>query len=117
MNEDNILRYIVTTGIHVDTPYDKKSPKTIFATDWMKKNYPISTANKQSEFDILSNSNINWTLVRLPLIEQTDTNGQIIISLEDCLGDKISATELAHFLIKQLSTDTFFKKSPFIASI
>jgi putative NADH-flavin reductase len=117
MNEYNVLRYIVTTGINVDTPYDKKSPKTAFATDWMRKNYPTSTANKQSEYDILSNSNVNWTLVRLPLIEQTDESGQIIVSLEDCLGNKISATDLADFLIEQLSTATFVKKSPFIASV
>lgn len=37
MNEHNILRYIVTTGIDVNTSYDNKSPKTAFATDWMKK--------------------------------------------------------------------------------
>ncbi|HRP56544.1 NAD(P)H-binding protein [Agriterribacter sp.] len=116
MNEHNIHRYIVTTGLNVDTPFDNKSSKTAFATDWMRKNHPTSTANKQSEFDILSNSNVDWTLVRLPLIEQTDETGQINVSLEDCPGDKISATDLAHFLVEQLSTDTLIKKAPFIAS-
>jgi putative NADH-flavin reductase len=117
MNEQNVHRYIVTTGLNVDTPLDNKSPKTLFATDWMRKNFPISTANKQFEFDILLNSNIDWTLVRLPLIEQTDESGEIIVSLEDCHGDKISATDLANFLIEQLCTDKFVRKSPFIASI
>lgn len=117
MNEQNVHRYIVTTGLNVDTPLDKKSPKTLFATDWMRKNFPISTANKQSEFDILSNSKVDWTLVRLPLIEQTDQKGEIIVSLEDCPGDKVSATDLANFLIEQLFTDSFVRKSPFIASV
>lgn len=117
MNEQNVCRYIVTTGLNVDTPFDNKSPKTQLATDWMRKNFPVSTANKQSEFDILSNSNIDWTLVRLPLIEQTDLTGKIITSLEDCPGEKISATDLADFLIEQLFTDTFVRKSPFIASV
>lgn len=117
MSEHKVRRYIVITGLNVDTPLDKKSPKTLFGTDWMRKNYPISTANKQTEFDILSNSEADWTLVRLPLIEQTDESGEIIVSLEDCPGDKISATDLANFLIQQLSTDTFVGKSPFIASI
>lgn len=116
MNEHKVNRYIVTTGLNVDTPLDKKSPKTLFGTDWMRKNFPISTGNKQSEFDILSTSEVDWTLVRLPLIEQTDESGEIIVSLQDCPGDKISATDLANFLIKQLSTDTFVRKSPFIAS-
>ena len=117
MNEFKVHRYIVTTGLNVDTPLDNKGPKTLFGTDWMRKIFPISTANKQSEFDILSKSEIDWTLVRLPLIEQTDKSGEIIVSLEDCPGDKISATDLANFLIKQLSSDTFVKKSPFVASV
>lgn len=117
MNEHKVHRYIVTTGLNVDTPFDNKSPKTLFGTDWMRENFPISTADKQTEFDILSKSEVDWTLVRLPLIEQTDESGEIIVSLEDCLGDKISATDLAKFLIKQLSTDTFVRKAPFIASV
>ncbi|MBS1783190.1 MAG: NAD(P)H-binding protein [Bacteroidetes bacterium] len=117
MNEHKVRRYIVTTGLNVDTPLDNKSPKTLFGTDWMRKNFPISTANKQSEFDILSNSEVDWTLVRLPLIEQTDEKRQIVVNLEDCLGDKISATSLANFLIEQLSTDKFVRKSPFIANV
>lgn len=117
INQQNIHRYIVTTGLNVDTPSDNKSPKTLIATDWMKKTFPISTVNKQSEFDILSNSSIDWTLVRLPLIEQTDKEGEIIVSLEDCPGERISAIDLANFLIEQLSNDEFIRKSPFVASI
>jgi putative NADH-flavin reductase len=117
MNEQKISRYIVTTGLNVDAQFDNKSPKTLFATDWMRKNYPISTANKQLEQDILSNCNLDWTLVRLPLIEQTDKIGETIVSLEDCPGDKVSSTDLANFLIEQLSNETFIRKSPFIASV
>jgi putative NADH-flavin reductase len=116
MNECHISRYIVTTGLNVDTPFDKKSSKTHFATDWMKKTFPISTTDKQLEYDILVGSNLDWTLVRLPLIEQTDDQNQVIIDLEDCIGDKISATDLANFLIEQLSSKTFINKSPFVSN-
>ena len=83
----------------------------------MRKNYPISTESKQREYEILVSSNIDWTLVRLPLIEQTDEKSEIIISLIDCPGDKISAANLAHFLIDQLFVDTFIRKSPFISNV
>lgn len=116
MNQLKIQRYIVTTGLNVDTPFDHKSEKTAFGTEWMKKNFPVSTADKQSEYEILVNSDVDWTLVRLPMIEQTDKINEISINLEDCPGDKISATNLANFLIEQVSNDTFFKKSPFIAN-
>jgi putative NADH-flavin reductase len=117
MNEFDVKRYILTTGLNVDTPFDNKSPKTKFATEWMKTNYPETTSDKQEEYNILSQSKIDWTLVRLPLIEQTDSRNEISFSLEDCPGDKISATDLARFLIEQLSDETFIKKSPFIASV
>ncbi len=116
MNECNINRYILTTGLNVDTPFDKKSIKTKFATDWMKTHYPETTADKQTEYNILSGSNVSWTLVRLPLIEQTDERSEIKVSLEDCPGDKISAASLAHFLISQLSDNAFVNKSPFIVN-
>ncbi|MES2517917.1 MAG: NAD(P)H-binding protein [Bacteroidota bacterium] len=116
MNEYDIQRYVVITGLNVDTPFDKKSPKTQFATDWMYENYPKTTADKQLEYHILSESNVNWTLVRLPLIEQTEEKSETKTSLKDCLGDKISATSLADFLIEQLSDETFIKQAPFIAN-
>ena len=116
MSQDKINRYVVITGLNVNTPSDKKGPKTKMATEWMKSNYPKTTLDKQVEFDILSKSDINWTLVRLPLIELTDEKRKVIISLEDCPGDKISATDLAYFLIDQLSSDTYIRKSPFIAN-
>ena len=116
MSQYKINRYVVITGLNVNTPSDKKGPKTKMATEWMKSNYPNTTLDKQVEFDILSKSDINWTLVRLPLIELTDEKRKVIISLEDCPGDKISAADLACFLIDQLSSDTYVRKSPFIAN-
>jgi hypothetical protein len=85
--------------------------------EWMKTNYPETTADKQTEYHALSESNISWTLVRLPLIEQTDEVNKISISLEDCPGGKISAPDLAIFLVEQLSDDRFVNKSPFIARV
>jgi len=116
MNEYRLTRYIVITGLNVDTPFDDKSEKTKAATDWMKANYPKSTSDKQLEYVLLSESNMEWTLVRVPMIIQTDDTGKIIESPEDCPGEKISATDLALFLIRQLTDNKYVRKAPFIAS-
>lgn len=116
MNELKITRYIVITGLNVDTPFDKKSAKTQAATDWMRTNYPKSTSDKQSEYSLLNESDIDWTLVRLPSIIQTDETGEIVDDLADCPGEKISATDLAHFLIGQLTDRKYIRKAPFIAN-
>ncbi len=116
MTEYGIKRYILVAGLNVDTPFDKKSPETITATEWMKMTFPVIHADRQKTYSILSTSDINWTLVRVPFIEFTDTKGETLVSLEDCRGDKVSAADIATFVVEQLSDDTYIKKSPFIAN-
>ena len=117
MEDFKIERYIVITGLNVDTPFDKKSQKTQMGTDWMKMNFPETTSDKQKEFELLEVSQAKWTLVRLPLIEQTDERNEIDVNLADCRGDKISATDLALFLIDQLPAENYIRKSPFISNL
>ena len=117
MTEYGIKRYVLVAGLNVDTPFDKKSPETIMATEWMKMTFPVIHADRQKTYSILSTSDVNWTLVRVPFIEFTDTKGETIVSLEDCRGNKISANDIATFVIEQLSDETYVKKSPFIANV
>jgi hypothetical protein len=83
----------------------------------MKSNYPQTTADKQRELGLLLESDIDWTLVRLPLIELTDKKSEWKASLEDCPGEKISSTDLADFLIEQLFEEAYIKKAPFISNV
>lgn len=117
MNQFNIKRYIMVTGLNVDTPFDAKSPKTQYATDWMKTNFKKATIERQEEYEMLTKCNLDWTLVRLPMIHLNDEKGRVESSLEDCPGDKINALDLASFLIGQLSSDTYIGKAPFIATV
>ena len=117
MRNLGVDRYIVTTGLNVDTPFDQKDSKVRFATDWMYANYPETTKDKQLEYEVLSQSGIRWTLVRLPRILQTDSHFPVTTSLENCPGESISALDLADFLISQLTDDSFTGKSPFLANV
>ncbi|QNR85869.1 NAD(P)H-binding protein [Pedobacter riviphilus] len=109
-----LQRYIVITGINVDTPFDDKNAKTRFATQWMYENYPVSTANRQKEYDILAESDLDWTLLRLPLIIQTDEKTDIGTSLINCIGDQINAANIGQFIIDHLEGGKFVKQAPFI---
>lgn len=117
MNFYGIKRYIVTTGLNVNTPFDNKNEKVKMATDWMYQNYPKTTADKQKEYELLTESNLDWTLVRLPLIIQTSESFKIETSLEDCKGENISATDLGKFLVSQIDDQAFIKQSPFLYNI
>ncbi|AWG26946.1 NAD(P)-dependent oxidoreductase [Flavobacterium kingsejongi] len=116
MESRSIQRYIVITGLNVDTPMDNKGPKTQWGTNYMKENFPKTSSDKQLEYQLLKDSTVNWTLVRLPLIVQTDERNPITHNLQDCPGDTISATSLAIFLLQQLQDTTFIRQAPFIAN-
>jgi putative NADH-flavin reductase len=117
MKDYKIKRYVLLAGLNIDTPFDKKSPKTIMATDWMKANFPIIQEDRQKAYDLLVASTINWTQVRVPFIEFNDLCAEISISLEDCLGDKINANDIAGFMISEMIESNYSKQSPFISAI
>lgn len=112
-----VKRYIVTTGLSVNTPEDDKNDKVKMATDWMYTNYPETTKDKQEEYRLLTESNLDWTLVRLPLISLTEERFPTETNLTDCKGENIGAADLAEFLTSQIEGKDFIRKSPFLYRI
>ena len=117
MGEFGIQRYILVAGLNVDTPFDKKGTETSLASEWMRMNFPLIHADRQKAYSILSTSDVNWTLVRVPFIVFSDARDKTAVSLEDCPGKKITAPDIAAFLIEQLNDDTYARKSPFITNV
>ncbi|MET3980546.1 putative NADH-flavin reductase [Mucilaginibacter sp. UYP25] len=115
MQAHQISRYITMAGLNVDTLTDQKSETTQFGTKWMYENFPTTTKDRQVEYQLLADSGIDWTMVRLPLIHQTDDISEINVSLVDCPGNGISATNLGLFIIAQLRSKEFVNQAPFIA--
>ena len=116
MSKLEIKRYILVAGLNVDTPFDKKSVETKAATEWMKANFPLIHEDRQKTYTLLSQSNVDWTLVRVPFIEFSENKSKIKIDLEDCVGSKINASDIAYFVVEQLSNRTYLRKTPFITN-
>jgi putative NADH-flavin reductase len=116
MEEFKIRRYILLTGSNLEVPGDQKSAKNLEGTAWMKATFPVIVADKQKAYEILTDSSIDWTVVRLPWIEKTTERRGLVVDLKDCLEELISTTDLADFLIAQLTDTTYIKKAPFVAS-
>jgi putative NADH-flavin reductase len=112
----NIKRYIELAGLAIDTPSDKKGFMTKLLVRIMRLIVPAKIADRQKGYRLLSESNLDWTLVRSSMIEQTDQKRLVKTSLLDSTGRKVSSTDLALFMINQLSDDQYIRKSPFISS-
>ena len=117
MNTFGTKRFIALAGLNVDTPADRKSAETSMATKWMKANFPEIHTDRQKSYAILNESDLDWTLVRVPFIEFLDAEGELAVKLDDCPSGKINAGSLAAFLADQLSDVSYIWKAPFVASI
>lgn len=109
-----IKRYIVLTGLTLETQFDNKGFQTQMKTLIMRLLFRKIILDKQAEYKILQESNLNWTIVRVPFIDLTDSQKTIKTSLDDCKGSSISSTDLAEFLIDQIWNENFLRKAPFI---
>ena len=116
MQEWGARRYISLTGLNVDTPADQKTGPTQAGTEYMKTNFPKTTADKQVEYQKLVESQADWTLVRLPWIQLTEVREDVKVSLEDCPGEAVSASALARFLVAQLTDEAYLRQVPFVAN-
>jgi putative NADH-flavin reductase len=117
MKDCQIERFVLLAGLNIDTPFDKKSSKTKMATDWMKANFPVIQQDRQKAYDLLVESDVNWTQVRVPFIEFTDIDTEISINTEDCLGDKITAHDITKFMVREMIDSNYKRQSPFISTI
>jgi hypothetical protein len=114
--EHHIERYIVVSGAGVVVPGDDRN-----FTGWSLRQMALIALNqtlkdKQSEYQILSDSPLLWTLVRCPVIEAQSFSNHPIASLITPSSYSLRAGELARFLIGQINAEKFVQKAPFLNS-
>jgi len=117
MNNYGVKRYLFLSGLNLDVPGDQKSEANQAKSAWMKQHYPDAVADKQTAYELVAASDIDYTMIRLPLIEQTDERRTLIVNLYDCPGDVISTADLAAFIMDQITSKQYLKQAPFVASI
>jgi putative NADH-flavin reductase len=116
MQELKIKRYIEVAGLAIDTPGDKKGFQTRMIVYLLRWFFPDVINDRLKGYLMLSESQLDWTIVRCPMIKPAGATGHIKISLKDCPGRKISTGDLAVFLVRQLDDDKYIRKAPFISN-
>lgn len=116
MEVQGIRRFIILAGLNIDSPGDQKGAQTLAATDWMKANFPLIQKDRQSAYAQLSASGIDWTLVRVPMIDFSEGTGNLKVSGLDCPGTSVRAGDIAQFIVEQLDDKQYVRQSPFIAN-
>lgn len=116
MKELEVRRYILVRGFSVDAPGDHKNLRTKLISLLVRRVIHDQWADWQQELDILLRSNVQWTLVRLPIVVDEPSLGQVRVDLASPPGKKISGYDLANFVVAQITEPTYVGKAPFVGN-
>ncbi|MNO16658.1 NmrA-like family protein [compost metagenome] len=91
MEEYRINQYMVISGSGGRMRLEiKKNLKSKLITWLMKWMHPGIMADRQKELNTLMGSNVQWTLLRLSLIQEGPSAGEVKISLQHSPGKKLA---------------------------
>jgi putative NADH-flavin reductase len=72
---------------------------------------------KQLEWEILRNSQLDWTLVRPPRIRKGKLNGKIVADEKNLNRTEVYVEDLVNFILLQIDSKDWIKKAPLVASV
>lgn len=116
MKEFEIKRYILISGGSLNVTGDQKGMVNKIGATLFKLFLPKMMQDKYKELQIIQNSEVDWTIVRLPFVIEGNGIGSIKESLFDMPGIKIQNGDIAPFVIKQINSDRYVGKCPFISN-
>lgn len=116
MKEFEIKRYILISGGSLNVTEDQKGIINKIGATLFKLFLPKMMQDKYEELQIIQSSEVDWTIVRLPFVLEGDGIGNIKESLVDMPGIKIQNGDIAPFVIKQINSERYVGKCPFISN-
>ncbi|PRP98215.1 MULTISPECIES: SDR family oxidoreductase [Bacillus] len=116
MKESKIKRYILISGGSLNVTGDQKGIINKIGATLFKLFLTKMMQDKYKELQIIQNSEVDWTIVRLPFVIEGNGIGSIKESLVDMPGIKIQNGDIAPFVIKQINSDRYVGKCPFISN-
>jgi putative NADH-flavin reductase len=122
MRKAGLKRYVTEAGAAVAVPGDKPQPLSGRFVRWlMGKVASALITDKTQQFDYLVNqaSDIEWIVVRPPRLTNDTFSGKYTVGTDLALGmsHKISRADVADFMIKCLSDNTYVHKAPLITAV
>ena len=116
MKELGVRRYILVRGFSIDAPGDHKDLRSRLISTLVRWVIPEVWVDWQKELNTLLRSDVEWTLVRLPIVVEEPSLGQVWVDLASPPGKKISGWDVANFVAAQITEPTYVRKAPFIGN-
>jgi len=117
MHQQNIKRYILVSGAGLAMPGDHRDLKGWLIKTLAQLALAEAMQDKEAEYRLLEKCDIQWTLVRCPLIDPEPFEHAAEASLVTPGSFRLRAGELARFVIEQIDTLEYIRKGPFLGSL
>lgn len=117
MQQQGVRRLIITAGAGVGDPHD--TPKLFnhvmnFLLKLMARNV---LADMSKVVDLVRASDLDWTVVRLPMLTDDPKTGHIRVGhVGQGMGPRIARADIAEFMLVQLTDKTYVRQSPAISN-
>ncbi len=116
MPEAGVSRYIVVSGGAVEVSGDRRDLLGRAIRALARIAYPATVVDKQSEYGVLAQSTLDWTLVRCPVIDEEPYRSPALLRLDTPPAFRVRVGELSAFLLDQAGSSEYVQRAPFIGS-
>lgn len=118
MNKHGVRRLIALSAASSKDPNDEPGIKIKTMITFVKTTSPDAYADIVSWSEVIRASNLDWTLVRVLLLNDTPKTGNIKTRYpgRNELGTQISRADLADFMLKQVKDTKYIRQAPIITN-
>ncbi len=115
MREADVHRCLVVTSLY-DIDWEQSDLATRQAAAFMEEHFPTFMADRRREYQLLRESDLDWTYVRIPYLVPGLATGRVDVSLEHLPGTQVAADALARFLVEQVTSRAYVRQAPFVSN-
>jgi putative NADH-flavin reductase len=116
MKKSGTRRFIGVAGAGIDVPGDAKGVGYGLAAWFSKLTFRRAAEEKQKEFELVSKSGLEWTIVRVPYITDGPLTRSYRTDLKRPPSSRISRADIAYAIVSQLKDSRYIRAAPFVGS-
>ncbi|TCJ15950.1 SDR family oxidoreductase [Rubrobacter taiwanensis] len=116
MRRHGVRRLISLTGAGVRDPQDEPKVVDRAITGLLKLLQRDVLEDAERHAEIIRNSGLDWTLVRVPRLVDGERTGEYRAGyIGKDSGTRISRADVADFMVRQLTDDTYLRRAPVVS--
>lgn len=117
MEQHGVRRLITLTGAGVPDPNDRPGLINHVISFLLKRISPQVLADAQAHVDQVRSSDLDWTIVRVPVLNNGPRTGNYKVGyIGQGAGVRISRADAADFMLRQLSDNRWLRQAPVIGA-